>query len=114
MSALTTYLRTLSKHYGGGRSRLSQQLGPDFNIDLLRRIETGETEPTVEQLIKLLDILHGDLRDIQQLVLRQAPDEEGERIAQQRITQQALIQHIDQLDRTTLMLIIQHALNRLE
>lgn len=112
MPALASYLRILSKHYGGGRNRLSQQAG--IKIDDLRRIEIGEIEPTVEQLIKLIDILHGDLGDIQHLVLHQAPSEEGERVAQQRIAHHVIMQQIDQMDQRALVPIIRHALNRLD
>ena len=112
MSALAAYLRTLSKHYGGGRTRLSQQVR--IEIDQLRQIETGEDEPKVEQLIKLINVLNGDLEDVQQLVLHQASPEEGERVAQQRIAQHSLMQQIDQMDQRALVPIIRHALTRLE
>ncbi len=112
MSAVAAYVRTLSKNHGVSRSKLGKQL--EIDKDIIRQIEVGEREPNVEQLTKLVVACQGDFADIQQLIINNATEAGGTRLAQERVNLNNLKQGIAALNRKDLTHIIRFALDRLD
>ncbi len=112
MSAVAAYLRTLSKKRGVRRAQIEKQL--DIKKDDIRQIEEGKKDPNVEELIKLVVACQGDLTDVQHLVLSKATDDEGERLALERLKLNTLKTQIATLDHAQLTHIIRYALDRLD
>ncbi len=115
MSALAAYVRTLTKHYGGGRSKLERETR--IPKDRIRQIEAGEDAPTLEELCRIVDTVQGNLSDIQRLVLDAGSEDDGVQLAKthiERLKQTPLKQQLDTLDQRGLIEAMRYILNRLE
>lgn len=114
MTALAAYVRTLTKHYGGGRGKLERETR--IAKDRIRQIEAGD-EPTLEELFRIVDTVQGDLSDIQRLILRAGAEDEGVQLAKahiERTKHTPLKQQLDELDQHQLIEVMRYVLNRLE
>ncbi len=115
MSAIAAYVRTLTKHYGGGRARLERETR--ISKDRIRQIEAGEEEPTLEELCQIVDTVQGNLSDIQRLILNSGSEDYGVQHAKthiERTKHTPLKQQFDDLDHHELIEVVRYILNRLE
>ena len=93
LGALGAYVRALRERHGLSQEQLAAQT--DVTTNTIWRVEAGRQEPRTSLLSALLAVLHGRARDVQELLKHGATTERAQELADEAITEAAILAAAD-------------------